>query len=165
MSGCEFNSPESKRHKAVHTDESDGTKGEKNACSFTFSQEPNLESIRKLQADFCTERDWDQFHTPRNILLALVAEVGELAEIFQWKGEVKEGLPDFTDAEKLHVGQEMSDVLVYLVRLADRCQIDLPTAVIAKLKQNAKKYPVDKVYGRSNKYTDYKCKDNMQEKQ
>ena len=60
-----------------------------------------LQSLRDLQAAFARARDWDQFHTPRNILLALTGEVGELAEIFQWKGEVARGLPDFTTAEKV----------------------------------------------------------------
>eukprot|EP01043_Picozoa_sp_COSAG02_P000513 COSAG02_NODE_9_length_59728_cov_36.104714_36_plen_199_part_00 len=60
-----------------------------------------LRSLRELQAEFARERDWDQFHTPRNILLALTGEVGELAEIFQWKGEVARGLPDFSAAEKV----------------------------------------------------------------
>eukprot|EP01043_Picozoa_sp_COSAG02_P063664 COSAG02_NODE_9085_length_2336_cov_2.589629_3_plen_215_part_00 len=60
-----------------------------------------LQSLRELQAAFARARDWDQFHTPRNILLALTGEVGELAEIFQWKGEVKRGLPDFSAAEKV----------------------------------------------------------------
>ncbi|KAL4223542.1 dCTP pyrophosphatase 1 [Mactra antiquata] len=127
---------------------------------FKFSENPSLEAIRKLQAKFAADRNWDQYHTPRNLLLALVGEVGELAEIFQWKGEVKEGLPDFTDKEKEHVGQEMSDVLVYLIRLADKCNIDLPSAVEKKMKQNEQKYPVDKVYGKSDKYTAYQTTEN-----
>ncbi|KAL3858086.1 hypothetical protein ACJMK2_012700 [Sinanodonta woodiana] len=123
---------------------------------FSFSEKTTLEDIRKLQEKFAVERNWNQYHSPRNLLLALVGEVGELAEIFQWKGEVKEGLPDFTEEERKHVGQEMSDVLVYLVRLADKCQIDLSTAVLEKIQLNAEKYPVHKVYGKSDKYTDYK---------
>ncbi len=64
-----------------------------------------LQSLRERQAAFARARDWDQFHTPRNILLALTGEVGELAEIFQWKGEVKRGLPEFSAAEKVRVRQ------------------------------------------------------------
>ncbi|XP_071092942.1 dCTP pyrophosphatase 1-like [Haliotis cracherodii] len=123
--------------------------------TFMFSNKPSLEEIRKISSKFADDRDWNQFHTPRNLLLALTAEVGELTEIFQWKGEVKEGLPDFSEAEKRHVGQEMSDVLLYLVRLADKCHVDLTAAVVDKIKLNGKKYPADKVYGKSNKYTDY----------
>ncbi|VDH91202.1 Hypothetical predicted protein [Mytilus galloprovincialis] len=76
-------------------------------------------------------------------------------EDIQWKGEVKVGLPEFTEEEKKHVGQEMSDVLIYLVRLADRCKIDLPAAVLQKFEQNRHKYPAKKVYGKSDKYTAY----------
>ncbi|KAK3595779.1 hypothetical protein CHS0354_025415 [Potamilus streckersoni] len=120
---------------------------------FSFTEKTTLEDIRKLQEEFAAERNWNQYHTPRNLLLALVGEVGELAEIFQWKGEVKEGLPE---DERKHVGQEMSDVLVYLVRLADKCQIDLSAAVLEKIGLNAEKYPVHKVYGKSDKYTEYR---------
>lgn len=85
----------------------------------------------------------------------MVAEVGEVSECFQWKGEVKEGLPDWTPEEKTHLGEELSDVLVYLVRLADRCQVDLPAAVLRKVELNRLKYPASKVYGKSDKYTAY----------
>ncbi|KIZ06172.1 hypothetical protein MNEG_1792 [Monoraphidium neglectum] len=66
-------------------------------------------------------------------------QVGELSEIFQWRGEVAEGLPDFSPADREHVGEELSDVLLYLVRLADVCKIDLAAAVQDKLKKNAAK--------------------------
>ncbi|XP_065308578.1 dCTP pyrophosphatase 1-like [Dermacentor albipictus] len=123
--------------------------------NFQFSSNLSLETIRQMQADFAKERNWDQYHSPRNILLAMVAEVGEVSECFQWKGEVKEGLPDWTSEEKTHLGEELSDVLVYLIRLADRCQVDLPTAVLRKVELNRQKYPASKVYGKSDKYTAY----------
>nr|GMD63138.1 dCTP pyrophosphatase 1-like [Ipomoea batatas] len=101
-----------------------------------------LEELQKKMADFARERDWDQFHSPRNLLLALVGEVGELSEIFQWKGEVPRGLPGWEEEEKLHLGEELSDVLLYLVRLSHICSIDLGKAALRKLELNAKKYPV-----------------------
>ncbi|GAB1602654.1 dCTP pyrophosphatase 1-like [Argonauta hians] len=122
---------------------------------FKFSLKTSLEDIRHKQEEFCVERNWNQYHSPRNVLLALVGEVGELAEIFQWKGEVKEGLADFTAREKEHVGEELSDVLIYLVRLADRCQVDLSSAVWSKFQKNCQKYPAKKVFGLSHKYTEY----------
>ncbi|XP_029652915.1 dCTP pyrophosphatase 1-like [Octopus sinensis] len=122
---------------------------------FKFSLQTTLEDIRQKQEDFCLARNRDQYQTPRNILLALVGEVGELAEIFQWKGEVKQGLPEFSECEKEHVGEEMSDVLIYLIWLAHRCRVDLPSAALRKFQKNAKKYPADRVFGKSNKYTDY----------
>lgn len=120
-----------------------------------FQEGISLERIREDMREFAEERDWNQFHSPRNLLLALVGEVGELSEIFQWKGEVRPGLPKFSDAERVHVGEEMSDVLLYLVRLADRCQIDLASAALRKMRRNAEKYPADKARGKSDKYTKY----------
>lgn len=73
-----------------------------------------------------------------------VGEVGELSEIFQWKGEVPKGLPDWKEEEKVHLGEELSDVLLYLVRLSDICGIDLGKAALRKVDLNAIKYPVSK---------------------
>ncbi|XP_004248017.1 uncharacterized protein [Solanum lycopersicum] len=112
-----------------------------------------LEELKKKMADFAKEREWDQFHTPRNLLLAMVGEVGELSEIFQWKGEVPRGLPDWAEKEKQHLGEELSDVLLYLVRLSDICGIDLGNAVLRKLELNAIKYPVSLCKGSSKKLT------------
>jgi len=120
-----------------------------------FDESTTLESLRKAQIAFANERDWNQYHTPRNLLCALVGEVGELSEIFQWKGEVKTGCPKFSLKEKVHLGEELSDVLLYLVRLADRCHVDLASAVNDKLKKNAQKYPAQKVRGSSKKYDEY----------
>ncbi|KAJ6842359.1 dCTP pyrophosphatase 1-like [Iris pallida] len=103
-------------------------------------------------ADFAKERDWDQFHSPRNLLLALVGEVGELSEIFQWKGEVPKGLPDWKEEEKEHLGEELSDVLLYLVRLSDICGVDLGRAALRKVELNAKKYPISHCKGSSMKH-------------
>nr|XP_016441067.1 PREDICTED: dCTP pyrophosphatase 1-like [Nicotiana tabacum] len=113
----------------------------------------SLELLKKKMADFAKEREWDQFHTPRNLLLALVGEVGELSEIFQWKGEVPKGLPNWEEKEKQHLGEELSDVLLYLVRLSDMCGIDLGKAALRKLELNAIKYPVALCKGSSKKST------------
>eukprot|EP00731_Ephydatia_muelleri_P023425 Em0015g1008a len=103
---------------------------------FTFSTGLSLEDIRVKQAKFAADRDWEKYHTPRNLLLALVGEVGELSELFQWRGEVEDGLPGWTSAEREHLGQELSDVLIYLIRLAERCHVDLPSAVLDKMVLN-----------------------------
>ncbi|KAD7478107.1 hypothetical protein E3N88_01243 [Mikania micrantha] len=207
----------------------------------------SLSELKKKMADFAKERDWDQFHSPRNLLLALVlfrsysmvlfalltvrsnsryiytlydsndmdcierfvvyvsqidfecrincvedespffgmdylgegydqwttvvrhfsaaekktlhgktspvGEVGELSEIFQWKGEVPRGLPGWEDEEKQHLGEELSDVLLYLVRLSDICDVDLGKAVLRKLELNATKYPVKLCKGSSKKHS------------
>lgn len=70
-----------------------------------------------------------------------VGEVGELSEIFQWRGEVDKGLPNWKESDKEHLGEELSDVLLYLIRLADICGIDLGVAAIKKIVKNAVKYP------------------------
>ncbi|XP_056121067.1 glutamyl-tRNA(Gln) amidotransferase subunit B, mitochondrial [Rhinichthys klamathensis goyatoka] len=123
---------------------------------FTFTPEPTLEDIRHMQAEFTDERNWNQFHQPRNLLLALVGEVGEVSELFQWRGEVAEGLPDWTEPEREHLAQELSDVLIYLVELAEKCHVDLPQAVLRKMALNRLKYPASKVHGSAKKYTEYK---------
>lgn len=122
---------------------------------FTFSQEPTFEEVRRLQAEFTDERDWNQFHQPRNLLLALVGEVGEVSELFQWRGEAAEGLPDWSDGERERLGQELSDVLIYLLELAEKCRVDLPRAVLRKMALNRLKYPASKVQGSAKKYTEY----------
>ncbi|EGZ07669.1 hypothetical protein PHYSODRAFT_550450 [Phytophthora sojae] len=120
-----------------------------------FEETMTLESLRKRIADFADERDWNQFHTPRNLLLALNGEMGELCEIFQWKGEVKD-TADWSAREKEHLGEEISDVLIYLVRLADKCDVNLPAALNDKIAKNARKYPAELVRGSSKKYNEYK---------
>ncbi|XP_066433740.1 dCTP pyrophosphatase 1 [Eleutherodactylus coqui] len=128
-------------------------------AEFCFSDSPSMEEIRRLQSRFTAERDWNKFHQPRSLLLALVGEVGELAELFQWKGEVLEGLPDWTPSQKESVQHELSDVLIYLLELAEKCHVDLPRAVLAKMELNAKKYPIERVQGSAKKYTEYSEED------
>eukprot|EP00755_Sulcionema_specki_P013364 Sspe_Gene.53810::Locus_29711_Transcript_1_2_Confidence_0.750_Length_633::g.53810::m.53810/K16904/DCTPP1; dCTP diphosphatase len=116
----------------------------------------SLESIRRDLERFAQERGWEQHHTPRNLVFALQGEVSELAEIFQWKGDVAGapvGLSGWSEAEKKHVAQELSDVLLYTVRMADRCGIDLAAAVTQKLEKNARKYPADVCMARSQHYS------------
>ncbi|XP_041094705.1 glutamyl-tRNA(Gln) amidotransferase subunit B, mitochondrial isoform X1 [Polyodon spathula] len=121
----------------------------------SFSAKPTLEDIRRLQAEFTDERNWNQYHQPRNLLLALVGEVGEVSELFQWKGEVAEGLPDWSEQERVALSHELSDVLIYLVELAEKCHVDLPQAVLEKMQLNRVKYPASKVHGSAKKYTEY----------
>ncbi|KAF7846794.1 hypothetical protein BT93_L3731 [Corymbia citriodora subsp. variegata] len=115
-----------------------------------------LEELKKRMAEFASDRDWDQFHSPRNLLLALggkVRKVGELSEIFQWRGEVARGLPGWKEEERQHLGEELSDVLLYLVRLSDVCGVYLGEAALRKLQLNALKYPVHLSKGSSKKHT------------
>jgi len=118
------------------------------------AKEVTLKELARRMASFAAAREWDQFHSPRNLLLALVGEVGELSEIFQWKGEVPTGLADWNDADKEHLGEELADVLLYLVRLADVCNVNLDESALRKLQKNATKYPVELCKGNSTKYSE-----------
>ena len=109
-----------------------------------------LSHLRERLAAFAAERDWDQFHNPKNLAMALVSEAGELVEHFQWLTfEEARALPEQTLDE---VALEAADVLLYLVRLCDKLGIDLAAAADRKLAINAQKYPVDKARGQMTKY-------------
>lgn len=110
-------------------------------------------AIRDYLRDFAAQRDWEQFHSPKNLAMALAVEAAELLENFQWLSEAESGnLP----AERLtQVADEIADVQLYLIRLADRLGVDIPSALARKTALNEKKYPVEKVRGSSRKYTDY----------
>ena len=113
-----------------------------------------LARLRGLVRAFVDERDWDQFHTPKNLSSALSVEAAELLEHFQW---LQTGQPGELGPEKLvQVRHEMADVLVYLVRLADKLDVDLMAAVEEKMVLNRAKYPADKVRGDARKYHEYK---------
>jgi NTP pyrophosphatase (non-canonical NTP hydrolase) len=112
----------------------------------------SLTALRDALRQFSAERDWDQFHTPKNLAIALSVEASELLEHFQWLTAEQSQM---LDAEKLGcVREEMADVLLYLVRLADRLDVDLLAAARDKMVLNAEKYPADKARGSSRKYTD-----------
>lgn len=101
---------------------------------------------------FATERSWEQFHSPKNLLLALTGEVGELAEIFQWMDDVEARSAGETAATSQAVKDELADVLFYLVRLASVLKVDLNAAAVQKLRSNAIKYPIETSHGISTKY-------------
>ncbi len=112
----------------------------------------SLEELRDALRRFAAERDWDQFHFPKNLAIALSVEAAELLEHFQWLPDLESAvLPAETRAK---IREELADVLLYLVRLADKLDIDLAAAAVDKLSVNAQKYPVDKARGTSKKYTD-----------
>lgn len=98
------------------------------------------EKLEAALAKFARARNWDQYHNPRNLLLALTGEVGELAEIFQWKTDAEAAAIMLTD-EAEHVRQEVADVFLYLMRISMVLGIDLDAAVRDKMTLNAKKYP------------------------
>jgi dCTP diphosphatase len=111
-----------------------------------------FESLRDALRAFAAERDWDQFHSPKNLAVALSVEAGELLQNFQWvSDDQSEALSRDVVAR---VRDEMADVLLYLVRLADKLNVDLTEAAQRKMELNALRYPADKARGRSTKYTE-----------
>ena len=101
---------------------------------------------------FVAERDWAQFHTPKNLSMGVAIEAAELMEHFLWNSGADADAPDA--ARKAQIGQEIGDVLIYLVRLGQVLDIDIVAAATDKLVVNRKKYPVDKAKGRATKYLD-----------
>ena len=112
----------------------------------------SLLDLREAMRKFAAERDWDQFHTPKNLAAALSVEVAELLEHFQWL--TAEESANLASEQRQAVSMEMADVLLYLVRLADRLDVDLIAAAGEKMRRNADKYPVDKARGNHRKYSE-----------
>ena len=110
---------------------------------------PSLPDLQQQLREFARERDWEQFHSPKNLSMALTVEAGELQEIFQWLTEDQSR--QLKGEQKSMVAEEMADVLLYLCRLADVLDIDRMSAASAKLAKNAQKYPADAVRGSAEK--------------
>ena len=118
----------------------------------------SLEHLRHTLRQFTTDRDWSQFHTPKNLASALCVEAAELLEPFQWLSSGH--LTELDQTTRLAVRHEMADVLCYLVLLADTLDIDLIAASNEKIALNADKYPADQVRGDARKYTEYRAADH-----
>ncbi len=113
----------------------------------------DFNSIRKQVRQFVVEREWDQFHSPKNLSMALIVEAAELVEHFQWLTEEQSANPG---PEKLaEIELELADIQIYLLSLAEKLKLDLVAAVEKKLVLNARKYPVEKARGNSKKYTEH----------
>jgi dCTP diphosphatase len=113
----------------------------------------SLIRLRDALREFAAARDWDQFHSPRNLATALAVEAAELLEPFQWLTDDQSR--DLPPATRVAVEQELADVLLYLIRLADKLDVDLEQAGHAKIALNADKYPVEKSRGSSRKYDEF----------
>jgi dCTP diphosphatase len=112
----------------------------------------DIDRVQETLRVFAAERDWDQFHHPKNLVMALAAEAGELVEIYQWLTELESrNAPsdqDLMNATKA----ELADILIYAMRLADIMQIDLSAAVDEKIEANAARYPVSSARGTARKH-------------
>ena len=112
----------------------------------------SLSSLRDILRRFAAERDWEQFHSPKNLATALTVEAAELLEHFQWLSDAQASA--LSEKQLLQIREEMADVLIYLVRLADKLDVDLLAAAYGKVRKNAEKYPISKAKGSSRKYTE-----------
>ena len=109
-----------------------------------------IESLSAKLKKFAEERDWEQFHSPKNLASALVVEAAELLEIFQWMKEDESKKPNERTLDK--VKEEIADIQIYLLRISDVMGINIQEAVKAKIEKNSAKYPIDKAKGTSKKY-------------
>ena len=112
----------------------------------------DFNSLKQQLRKFAEQRDWDQFHSPKNLSMALSAEVAEIIEHFQWLTE--EQSKNLSSDKLSQVETELADTLIYLIRLADKLDIDLLAAAKSKIELNAQKYPVEKSKGNAKKYTE-----------
>ncbi|HAE79201.1 nucleotide pyrophosphohydrolase [Morganella morganii] len=113
----------------------------------------SLEDLQKRLADFAGARNWDQFHSPKNLSIALSVEASELLEIFQWLTE--EESKNLNSEQLTETEQEVADVLLYLLQLSDKLNINILEAAYKKLDANDKKYPVEACFGSAKKYTKF----------
>lgn len=111
----------------------------------------NIEALQNEIVDFARQRDWEQFHTPKNLACALSVEASELLEIFQWR-KTEETRRELDSSTIDHIEEEVADIAVYLFRLCQLLEIDLEEAIKAKMVKNDLKYPVEKAKGNSKKY-------------
>jgi len=115
----------------------------------------DIDKLKSTLADFVKVRDWEKFHNPKNLVMALAAEAGELLEIFQWMSE-KDSLKSYKSAViKEKTSHELADIMFYLVHIACSMNINLSEALQDKLLINNMKYPVDRVQGSAKKYSEY----------
>lgn len=113
----------------------------------------SLDELRRELAQFAAERDWDQFHSPKNLAMALIAECAELVEHFQWLSEDESrALPP---ERRGPVTEELADILIYLIRTADKLDVDLIEAARAKIRRNHERYPAEKVRGSARRASEY----------
>ena len=108
-----------------------------------------MQDINNKINKFSIDRDWDQFHSPKNLVMALTGEVGELNEIFQWLTE-KDSL-NLSEEVHSHAKEEVADIAIYLLRLCTKLNINIEDAILSKLEKNEKKYPVEQFKGSSQK--------------
>ena len=115
-----------------------------------MTEKITVEELKNRLRVFADERDWHQFHTPKNLSMALAVEASELLEIFQWYTPEQSSTPE--PGVRKHIEEEVADILNYLIRLCDQLDIDPLEVAARKIEANAEKYPIEKARGSSAKY-------------
>lgn len=116
--------------------------------------EKSLSDLQRIIRKFCDDRDWDQFHNPKDLSISLSLEAAELLEHFQWKHE--DEITKYLTTEKDEVGSELADVFYWVLLIANKLDIDLVKVFDKKMEKNEKKYPIEKSKGNHKKYTELK---------
>ncbi len=114
----------------------------------------SLAELKSRVLAFARERDWEQFHAPKNLSMALAAEAAELMEHFLWATPEKSRAIAEDGAKRLKIAEELADVVIYALEFANATGLDVAAVIEAKMAANAKKYPVEKSRGRADKYTE-----------
>ena len=115
----------------------------------------DIQTIIDSHKTFSQERNWDQFHSIKNLCMALAVETSELLEIFQWLNEEQANRAPENSITKEQVEEEIADILIYLLRIAEKFDIDLNKACVSKMAKNKEKYPIDKAFNNAKKYTEF----------
>lgn len=111
-----------------------------------------LDELQKSIAEFCDQRNWAQFHNPKDLAISLSLEASEVLEHFQWKN--KEEIENYLVSHKDNLGEELADVLYWVLLMSKNLDINLEAAFLKKMEKNAAKYPIEKAKGRHTKYTE-----------
>ena len=124
-------------------------------------RDATLEQLKTLVREFSEERDWVQFHHPKDLTLALGSEVGELMDLFRFRTDIQIAADLATADGQRTVAHELADCLWAILRLAEVCRIDLASSLVDKVRLAALKYPADQSRGRNEKYTAYRVEDDL----
>ncbi|HEY5673901.1 MAG TPA: nucleotide pyrophosphohydrolase [Malonomonas sp.] len=119
-----------------------------------------LQDLKERMATFVRERDWEQFHNPKNLSMSIAIEAGELMEHFQWLTEQQSKNLDAVALQE--IGEELADIVIYALSMANDLKLDLSETVLAKMEKNIRKYPKDQVRGKAHKYTYYQQQQDQQ---
>lgn len=120
-----------------------------------------LKDLKERMANFVRERDWEQFHTPKNLAMSIAIEAAELMEHFQWL--TVEQSKNLDPGALTDIGEELADIVIYSLSLSNTLGLDLSQTVVDKMEKNIRKYPSDKVKGKSHKYTYYQGQDDSEQ--